>query len=85
MSEIDANTLIALFACKLKAPLVVRNARPLCFIFHTLSEELLIKPLLAGCHGKARLLHIAQRQADQPQYAVKRNLLRGHIGHSQYE
>lgn len=44
LPEIDENTVIALFACKLKTPLVVRNARTLCFIFHTLSEELQISP-----------------------------------------
>lgn len=44
MPEVDENTVIALFACKLKTPLVVRNARTLCFIFHTLSEEFLISP-----------------------------------------
>lgn len=44
MPEVDENTVIALFACKLKTPLVVRNARTLCFILHTLSEELLISP-----------------------------------------
>lgn len=44
MPEVEENTVIALLACKLKTPLVLRNARTLCFIFHTLSEELLISP-----------------------------------------
>lgn len=44
MPEIDQNTVIALFSCKLKTPLIVRNTRTLGFIFHTLSKELLISP-----------------------------------------
>lgn len=43
--EVDTNTVAALFACKLKEPLVVRNARRLCFIFNSMSKELLITPI----------------------------------------
>ena len=43
--EVDADILAALFACRLKEPLVVRNARRLCFIFHSMSKELLITPI----------------------------------------
>ena len=34
-----------LFACRLKVPLVVRNARLLGFIMNELSEQLLITPI----------------------------------------
>ncbi len=43
--EVDTNTVAALFACRLKEPLVVRNARRLCFIFNSMSKELLITPI----------------------------------------
>lgn len=45
LPKIDADTLAALFACRLKEPLVVCNARLLCYIFHTLSKEFLITPI----------------------------------------
>ena len=45
LPEVDADTLAALFACRLKAPLVVRNARPLCYIFNSMSKELLVTPI----------------------------------------
>ena len=34
--EVDTNTVAALFMCRLKEPLVVCNARTLCYIFHIL-------------------------------------------------
>lgn len=40
--EIDAKTTAALFSGKLKKPLVVRNARLLCYIMDCLSQALLI-------------------------------------------
>ena len=40
--EIDAKTTTALFSSKLKKPLVVRNARLLCYIMDCLSQALLI-------------------------------------------
>ena len=43
--QIDDNTVAALFACRLKEPLVVCNARILCYIFHCLSKEFLISPI----------------------------------------
>lgn len=43
--EVNADTLAALFACRLKAPLVVRNARTLCYIFNSMSKELLVTPI----------------------------------------
>ena len=43
--EVDTNTVAALFMCRLKEPLVVCNARTLCYIFHILSEERLITPI----------------------------------------
>ena len=45
LPEVDADTLAALFACRLKSPLVVRNARTLCYIFNSMSKELLITPI----------------------------------------
>lgn len=45
LPEVDADTLAALFACQLKSPLVVRNARTLCYIFNSMSKELLITPI----------------------------------------
>lgn len=45
LPDIDIHTVSALFACRLKSPLVVRNARLLCYIFHRLSEEQLITPI----------------------------------------
>lgn len=39
---VDADTVGALFACKLAEPLTVRNARLLCFIMDCLSQQLLI-------------------------------------------
>lgn len=43
--EVDAKTMTDLFACRLKVPLVVRNARLLGFIMNELSEQLLITPI----------------------------------------
>lgn len=43
--KIDDNTIVNLFACRLKEPLVVCNTRILCYIFHCLSKELLITPI----------------------------------------
>lgn len=40
--EVDAKTMTDLFSCRLKAPLIVRNARLLGFIMNELSEQLLI-------------------------------------------
>ncbi len=40
--EIDAKTTTTLFSGKLKKPLVVRNARLLCYIMDCLSQALLI-------------------------------------------
>ena len=40
--EVDAKTMADLFSCRLKAPLIVRNARLLGFIMNDLSEQLLI-------------------------------------------
>lgn len=40
--EIDAKTTTALFSGKLKKPLVVRNARLLCYMMDCLSQALLI-------------------------------------------
>ena len=45
LPEVDADTLAALFACRLKSPLVVRNARTLCYIFNSMSKELLVTPI----------------------------------------
>ena len=45
LPEVDAKTIADLFACRLKAPLVVRNARLLGFIMNELSEQLLITPI----------------------------------------
>ena len=38
--EVDAKTMADLFSCRLKAPLIVRNARLLGFIMNELSEQL---------------------------------------------
>ena len=40
--EVDAKTMADLFSCRLKAPLIVRNARLLGFIMNELSEQLLV-------------------------------------------
>ena len=40
--EVEAKTMADLFACRLKAPLIVRNARLLGFIMNELSEQLLV-------------------------------------------
>lgn len=50
--EVDTNTIAALFACKLKEPLIVCNARTLCYIFHILSEERLISPIWQAIAAK---------------------------------
>ena len=39
--EVEAKTMADLFSCRLKAPLIVRNARLLGFIMNELSEQLL--------------------------------------------
>lgn len=43
--EVVEQTVIALFSCKLKAPLTVHNTRTLCYIFHCMSLEFLITPI----------------------------------------
>ena len=43
--ETNADTIAALFACRLKNPLVVRNARILCYIMDQLSQKLMITNL----------------------------------------
>ncbi|WP_418451300.1 hypothetical protein [Alistipes sp.] len=50
--EVDTNTVAALFMCRLKEPLVVCNARTLCYIFHILSEERLITPIWQAVAAK---------------------------------
>ena len=40
--EVEAKTMADLFSCRLKAPLIVRNARLLGFIMNELSEPLLV-------------------------------------------
>ena len=40
--EVEAKTMADLFSCRLKAPLIVRNARLLGFIMNELSEQLLV-------------------------------------------
>ena len=40
--EVEAKTMADLFSCRLKAPLIVRNARRLGFIMNELSEQLLV-------------------------------------------
>ncbi|WP_276759555.1 hypothetical protein [Alistipes sp.] len=50
--EVDTNTVTALFMCRLKEPLVVCNARTLCYIFHILSEERLITPIWQAVAAK---------------------------------
>ena len=50
--EVDTNTVAALFACKLKEPLIVCNARTLCYIFHILGEERLITPIWQAVAAK---------------------------------
>ena len=40
--EVDAKTMADLFSCRLKDPLIVRNARLLGFIMNELSEQLLV-------------------------------------------
>ena len=43
--EIDADTIAALFAGRLKSPLIVRNTRTLCYIMDQLSQKLMITNL----------------------------------------
>ena len=50
--EVDTNTVAALFMCRLKEPLVVCNARTLCYIFHILGEERLIIPIWQAVAAK---------------------------------
>lgn len=50
--EVDTNTIATLFACKLKEPLIVCNARTLCYIFYILSKERLITPIWQAVAAK---------------------------------
>ena len=50
--EVDTNTVAALFMCRLKEPLIVCNARTLCYIFHILGEERLITPIWQAVAAK---------------------------------
>ena len=74
--EVDTNTVAALFMCRLKEPLVVCNARTLCYIFHILSEERLITPIWQAVAAKNKCFaalngkHISSKTLSSAKYCA---------------